>query len=123
MSIAQRIDSLSYEPTIVRIQGIIRQDTFPGPPNYESIKNGDKMEVYWILDLVSPVFVNGTPGDDINKAESNVTKMQLVLLPKQYLSYKNLIRHKVIVTGTLFHGITGHHKTDVLVKVKNITAG
>ena len=122
-AIAQAMDSLSYEPRVVSVQGIIERDTFPGPPNYESIKGGDEIEVYWILILTLPIYVKGTPGDDINASESNVTKVQLVVQPKQYNSYRNLIGHKVTVTGTLFHSISGHHKTKVLISVKTMAAG
>ena len=121
--IAQTMDSLSYEPTVVRVQGIIERDTFPGRPNYENIKTGDEMEIYWILNLKAPVCVKGTSGDDINESESNVTKIQLVLEPEQYKSFENLVRRKVVVTGTLFHSFSGHHKTKILLSVQTMAAG
>ncbi len=35
---------LSYEPNIVTLSGTLVRKTFPGPPNYESVKKGDKPE-------------------------------------------------------------------------------
>lgn len=121
--LAEQRDTLSYETTIVKVSGTIKQDTFPGPPNYRSIKLGDEREIYWILNLVHPVYVKGTSGNEINESESNVTQMQLVLQQDQYNSYRKLIGRKVIVIGTLFHSITGHHRTNVLMIVKSISAG
>ncbi len=41
--VAAQGDCLSYEPTEVRLTGTISRKTFPGPPNYQSIRKGDKM--------------------------------------------------------------------------------
>ncbi len=36
----------------------------PGRPNYESIKNGDEPERYWLLYLPKGVCVHGDPEDE-----------------------------------------------------------
>ena len=35
--------------------------------------------------------------------------------------HKNMIGKNVIVIGALFHGFTGHHHTDVLMRVQSIS--
>ncbi len=107
-------DCLSYEPATVTLNGKITRKTFAGPPNYESIKKGDAPETYWILQLAKPVCVNG------EEPEKNVSDIQLVLSEKQYAQYEGLLGKRVFVTGTLFHAETGHHHTDVLLKVRGI---
>jgi hypothetical protein len=52
---AQQQECLAYEPAVVQLIGTISKKTFPGPPNYESIKKGDKPETYWVLDLPDTV--------------------------------------------------------------------
>jgi len=48
---------LKYEPEIVKLVGVTTRHTFPGPPNYESVKKGDAPERYWLLRLPRPVCV------------------------------------------------------------------
>ena len=66
-----------YEPAVVELTGIVRRVVFPGPPNYESIKDGDKPEPYWVLFLSEAICVDEDPASEINRAETKVTKLQL----------------------------------------------
>jgi hypothetical protein len=113
-------DCLSYEADGVRLTGTISKKTFPGPPNYESVRRGDEPETYWILHLVSPVCTTASPDND---AESGVMDIQLILTPKQYALYRKFVgrRAHVMVTGKLSHAITGHHHTQVLLEVTGIS--
>jgi hypothetical protein len=110
---------LSYDTDGVRLQGTIGKKTFPGPPNYESIKKGDEPETYWVLRLAKPICMTAS-GD--NDAENNVTEMQLILTPKGYANFRKYVGRKdgVLVEGKLMHAITGHHHTPVLMEVKAI---
>lgn len=114
---AQRQPCLAYEPEVVQLIGTITKKTFPGPPNYRSIRKGDKPETYWVLQLPDTVCTQAT-GD--NDAEDAVTQLQLILNGKQYARYKKFIGRKVSVTGKLSHAITGHHHTPVLMEVTEI---
>ena len=118
--VAAQGDCLSYEPAEVRLTGTISRKTFPGPPNYKSIRKGDKPETYWVLHLAKPIC---TTADADNDAESGVMDLQLILTGKQYALYKKFVRRKMRVTikGNLSHAITGHHHTPVLMQVVNIT--
>src|SRR5215472_16788896 len=105
---------LTYEPTVVRITGTIIERTFPGPPNYESIKDGDEPETYWPLVLRGPVCVDqGDPGDLINEGKKGIRRIQLVLHDEgAYDKYHRLLGKRVVATGTLYGSHTAHHKTD-----------
>jgi hypothetical protein len=116
----------SYEKDGVSLTGTISKKTFPGPPNYESIKNGDKPETYWILHLAKPICTTASADND---AESNVTDLQLILpakndarFKKDYARFRKLVGRSMdlVVLGRLTHAITGHHHTPVMMEVKAI---
>jgi hypothetical protein len=115
-------ECLSYEPTVVKLTGTIVRETFPGPPNYQSTREGDQPETYWILKLASPVCVDAAKTDDVNRAQADVRSIQLVFPDNAgYKKYKDLISKEVVATGTLFGSISGHHHTAVLLTVKELT--
>ncbi len=103
---------VEYEPKIVTLSGTLVRETHAGPPNYESIRRGDKAETIWVVRLSKPICVTGT--DDINVREDNQREVQLVLEPEQFKKYRKLIGHRVIATGSLFHSHTGHHHKQLL---------
>ena len=113
---------LEYEPAVVHLSGRIARQTFPGPPNFESIKEGDAKEIQWILHLSTPICVNGKQGDELNsEPESGLRTIQLVIVTSgDFKRYSPLLGKDVIVTGTLFHAITMHHRTHVLIEVQSI---
>jgi hypothetical protein len=117
---AAQENCLAYDVDSVRLTGTITRKTFPGQPNYESIKRGDKPETYWVLHLSSPICTKQS-GD--NDAESGVTDLQLTLTQKQYALYKKFVgsKKRVTVRGKLSHAITGHHHTPVMMEVINIS--
>ena len=115
---AQRQECLGYDPEVVQLIGTINKQTFPGPPNYESIRNGDKPETYWVLHL--PDTVCTQPSAD-NDGEYKVTDLQLILTRKQYALYRKFLGRRVNVTGKLSHAITGHHHTPVLMEVIDVS--
>lgn len=112
-----------YDPEIVNLSGIIQFKTYPGPPNYTDVKKGDAREESVYLKLNHPIDVavnQGVPQDDLmNIPEKNVRSIQLVINQNPN---PNLIKEgeHVTVTGTLFHGHTGHHHTAVLMEVKSV---
>ena len=114
---------LSYEPTVVKIAGTLTRKTFPGPPNYESVRRGDRAETYWFVELHAPVCVTEDKADpDLNPSQDRVGKIQLVLDPDAYKTYKGLVDGEVVATGSLFGAHTGHHHTPVLLTTKFIEA-
>jgi hypothetical protein len=120
---AQGTTCLSYEPVVVELTGVIVRETFPGPPNYESVKDGDQPEVHWLLNLPQPICVNeDKESPDLNPAQVGIRRIQLVFMdPKAYKSYKPLVGKTVLAKGTLYGAISGHHHTPVLLTVTSIT--
>jgi hypothetical protein len=118
----QATGCLSYEPAVVQLTGTVIRETFPGPPNYESVRNGERPETYWILHLEHPICVDADKTDSgYNSAQIDIQRVQLVLAGgAAYKKYKKLLSKKVIATGTLFGSHTGHHHTTVLLTAQNL---
>ena len=81
-----------------QLVGTLQQQTFAGPPNYESIAAGDKAERYFLLKLSAPICVNA----DAQQQEPSFTKwsavkasfclLKLVIItPKLYCQQHNAI--------------------------------
>lgn len=113
---------LEYGPT-VSLTGTLRSKVFPGPPNYESIEGGDRKEVAIILKLAARTCTTGNDPQGIDVPETGLRDMQLVVTKgSHWKTVRRLMAKRAIVTGTLFHAHTGHHRTKVLVDVTNIRA-
>ena len=115
-------DCLSYDPAEVQLSGTISKQVVPGPPNYENVRKGDKPETIWILTLDRAVCVTGNT-DDVNEPERGVTDVQLVLQQNHFAQLRRMTGRKVHVVslGKLFHAHTAHHRTKVLLDVKEIS--
>lgn len=121
-SIAQsRQGCLSYQP-VVKLSGTIVSKTYPGPPEYTSIRHGDEPETYWLLALPMPVCVDEDQASpDVNPAVKNIRRIQLVFPDETvYKKYRRLLWKRVVATGTLYGGTTIHHKTRVLLDVESL---
>ena len=110
---------LTYGPAVVKLTGTLVRKTFPGPPNYESIRHGDAPETAWLLNLSRPICVDKSDGD-FNEGKSGISAIQLVLPEGYYKKYANLVEKRIIATGTLYGSITGHHHTPVLLTVQEL---
>lgn len=106
----------------VSLTGTLTSRVFAGPPNYESIKRGDRKETAIILTLAAPVCTTtGNPADSFDVAETNVRQVQLVISkPEHWKALKRLRGKPVVVTGPLFHAHTGHHRTKILITVAEL---
>jgi hypothetical protein len=109
-----------YEPKIVTLIGNIKLKTFPGPPNYESIEAGDDAETcpYLFLDYPIDVAITNNDTDPEAVAEKNVKIMQIAAdeeFSNWSWSNKKYVNKHVKVTGTLYHNLTAHHHTRVLI--------
>lgn len=106
---------LKYEPAVVKLKGTLISRTFPGPPEYSSISRGDRAERALLLLLDEPICVEGNKSSDINTEWESDVVLVHVAPTSGYNISDELMNKKVIVTGTLFHSITGHHRTKVLI--------
>jgi hypothetical protein len=110
----------------VKLVGTIKNEVFPGPPNYKDLANGDLAESYWILKLNEPIDVAEDPEypvPDENSPQLNVRDLQLnldVYLGANYKAYQQFLDKRVVVTGELTQGFTVHHKTPVIMWVRDI---
>lgn len=113
---------LNFEPEQVQLEGFLYSKSFPGPPNYEDIKKGDKEEIYWLIKTTKDFCVNDTKDNWTGKL-LNQSEVQLVIMSVVFDLYetkKSLMGKKVIVKGTLFPQMSGHHKTNVLITVESL---
>ena len=115
---------LKYGPSVVTLRGMLRSHVFPGPPNYESIKRGDRKERAIILMLAAPTCTTSNdPPQGLDDPETDIREMQLVVTKSAHWKIVEWrLGKRVVVTGTLFHAHTGHHRTKVLIDVTNIRA-
>ncbi len=112
-----------YTPEVMALEGKLVFETFPGPPEYSSIKNGDKPERYWLLKLDHPISIsskNGNDSEGLYPLERNVRILQLTMdfdrVTPRKLGFEKDRKFKI--TGTLFHRITIHHVSRVLIDVQ-----
>lgn len=114
--VSNRQQVLEYEPVPVTLTGVIWTADFPGPPNYEDIKKGDVAEHHSFLRLRNPVTVKGNPNELANsETETNITDISIQMNSKTEQALLELSKSKtVVVSGTLFHAQTGHHRSLVL---------
>lgn len=97
------------------LYGRVKEELFPGPPNYESINNGDRPQFYWILYINKPVgIVTRSFENEELKDLGCSCSFQLVVPPKFYDDKNDVLGKVVKVTGKIFVGHSGHHKTKAL---------
>ena len=108
---------LSYEPDTVRIAGTLRQITYPGRPNYESIANGDEPETGYYLVLAKEVCTKGDSSSSDAYPVSHVDTVQLVLDSAGYVRLRPSLGTTTTLSGTLFAAQTGHHHAPILLQV------
>lgn len=119
--------ALTYGPSTVELTGTLDLQTFPGPPNYESIQDGDEIERHFYLKLEKPINVlpkKENSGIENPEEERNVKVIQLSISEeddKLWDRFRKLGKGgHVKVQGTLFHRFTGHHHSRVLMIVSNM---
>lgn len=114
---------VNFEPTNVSLKGTVITLTFAGPPNYESIKNGDKAETRPYLILSKPIDIKLPKTEAKNAAtnepQTNVKLIQLIVVNKN--DWQNLKKGNYVeVKGTLSSSLTGHHHARALLTINKI---
>lgn len=121
LSVLAKNQLVFFEPKSVVLNGVIKNLTFPGPPNYESIKNGDADETGPYLILDKPIDIKLISGFQIgnDEPEKNVKLIQLVVHNGH--DWKKMKEDNYVhITGTLFHALTGHHHARILLWINKI---
>jgi len=105
---------LKYNEDGVVLAGRVVFTTFFGPPNYGENPDTDSKEKQAILKLEQPICVNADPKtyEDAEASQAEVT-----LVPIQKIGFNQYTNKRIQVTGNLFHAISGHHHTPVLISV------
>lgn len=98
----------------VEVIGTIKIKTFPGAPEYTSIKNGDKAETYFFIESDKKICFS--PDGKFLTSQVEVSNLQLVLKSK---NIKLETGKKYKISGTTFPSHTGHHHSDVLLEVES----
>lgn len=112
-----------YEPEVVSLTGVVKVLTFPGPPNYEDIKKGDRAETcgYLTLTQLVDVKIPKTSQNIQNVLERNIKVIQLVIDGDDQKKWKKIkTGNYIYVRGTLYHAFTGHHHSKILMIIQEI---
>ena len=102
----------------VSLTGRLVQQTYAGPPDFESVTKGDAPLVIWILQLDTGVCITSNSANYPNVY--NEREIQLVLGNDQYArtapyaEYRYLLGKKISVTGTLLPGRGKYEKPQVI---------
>jgi len=112
---ASEPECLTFEPSEVTLEGALVERTYPGPPNYLSIAEGDAPQRGLVLVLDEPICVLGDSTSELNrKSVRDVRELQLAW------SGGDLAPGRAKVSGSLFAAHAGHHQTAVLVMTTGI---
>ncbi|WP_336221682.1 DUF4431 domain-containing protein [Citrobacter amalonaticus] len=101
----------------VTFQGTLTQETRPGPPNYESIKDGDEAITYDYLKLDQPLEC------DVGGESESVPLVQLILMGKNKPGYADLaplLGKEVMLNGKTMYAQFGRHYTPVLLILDDV---
>jgi len=105
------------------VDGQIVRQTFPGPPNYESVAAGDEPLNYWVLVADQPVTNMYPCGFSHPITPTEASRLQLVFVAEdrdEYKQYAPLVGQRVEVRGICFWAHSGFHCTPLLIEVKDI---
>ena len=105
---------LQYNQDGIKLIGRIELRTFFGPPNYGENPDTDSRETQALLVLDKPVCVQADT-KTFEDAENDQTEVTLVPVGK--VAFSQFDKRHVEVVGSLFHAISGHHHTPVLISV------
>lgn len=117
------VESSCYpdEPAQVTVTGILKEETFPGPPNYESVAEGDRAEQVFVLIFEPHICTSGSSYDDsTDEPNPDVDKSELVFLGNSVKLYDILrpyLDKKVQCKGQLFDAQNAEHHTSVLIQI------
>ena len=102
----------------VTLTGRLVQQTYAGPPDFESVTEGDQPLVIWILQLDTGICI--VTADASHPNTYNEREIQLVFGKDQYArsrpyaEYRHLLGKKIAVTGRLLPGGGKYEKSFVI---------
>src|SRR5262245_61524494 len=104
---------LKYDPAVVTLKGLISIVQAYGPPGFGDDPEHDSKEVYNQLTLQDPVCIDHGR-DELEPTVTKAVNFQLSFAFSGMKSFsRDLVGKPVVVTGKLFHAVTGHHHTEM----------
>ena len=107
------------------LEGTLIRRPYPGPANYERVREGDQRDTALILSIPRPICVapDSSSDEGDRQLESGVRELQLAIgTDSLWAQLRAAHSSRLRVTGELFHAISGHHRTRVLLWVIQIRA-
>ncbi|MFZ2269487.1 MAG: DUF4431 domain-containing protein [Azonexus sp.] len=104
-----------YDVEGITLSGKVVLRTFFGPPNYGENPETDARETQALLQLDQPLCTLASEERD-EPAERN--QRLVTLVPMGGLSLKQYAGKHVSVQGSLYHADNGHHRTPVLIAIR-----
>jgi hypothetical protein len=106
--------------TPVTLEGRLSVHLYPGPPNYESVRGGDRPERTYILTLPRPICLDD--GGAFADADARFTRVHVytaddALWPRLRAG----IGRRVRIGGRGFAAHTGHHRAPLVVDVREVS--
>src|SRR5882762_2778545 len=105
-----------YRPASVSLTGRLIQRTLPGPPNYQSIKRGDRPQVVDLLILDAPICTvpdyKDSPNTDAFQGQDTI---QVRRAESTWREVRRLSGKRVVVKGTLAEWALGPDRTPVVI--------
>lgn len=118
VSLASAAEScLKYEPERVALTGTLILRSSYGPPNYGEDPKTDSIETQGLVLLDEAICVEESRALGF---ESEKDQLLITLVPPTGVDFSGYTNKRVQVAGTLFHALTGHHRTLVLMTVEKI---
>ncbi|MEP9380324.1 DUF4431 domain-containing protein [Aquabacter sp. CN5-332] len=94
--------------TKMSLSGRLSLEVFPGPPNFESIKDGDREDPTYILTLRLPVCLDD--GGEFADPKKLFDQVHVSAIdPTMFPRLKQAIGKEVAITGEAFAAHTAHH--------------
>ncbi len=112
------------ESQTISFEGVLTQKIFPGPPNYEDVRKGDKPEPTYILQLKKPICVLG---DEFINPKKQIDRVQVFPDADDnnkslWNELRKLVDKIVVVDGNKpFGAHTGHHHAPLLLPITKVT--
>ena len=103
----------------VSFEGRLERRIFAGPPNYDSIRRGDRPEPVYILTLDRRTCIDD--GGQFADLNNRFNRVQLFSgNGRLNARLRAAVGHRVRVTGDGFAAQTGHHHADLVVDLRTL---
>jgi len=113
--LAAHAGCLRFSPAESELSGSLEARTYPGPPNYEDIAEGDRAERAFVLKLDEPACVDADPKSETNSADqAGIREVHIRWFGGDLAS---LVGKRVVVRGQLATATIAHDRTAVVMDV------